>query len=192
MNTSTGPARPRPVPGAARRRVLESFLAVFLLALSAIGIVPAAAAAASSTRQATGPTKGLWQPVKGKPAGSHDGHQADIHARHLQTFTLDRQGMAAFLVKAPSESTVAVSPPLELSLPAPDGVFQRFAVQESPIMEAGLARLHRDIKTYSGKGVDDPTATIRFDLTPLGFHASVRGQQGSWYIDPFYHLDQSL
>jgi hypothetical protein len=79
-----------------------------------------------------------------------------------------------------------------LSLPNPRGEFQDFAVQESPIMEPGLAARHPDIKTYSGRGIKDRTATIRFDLTPLGFHASVRSAQGAWYIDPYYHLDDSL
>jgi hypothetical protein len=59
-------------------------------------------------------------------------------------------------------------------------------------MEPGLAEKHPDIKTYAGRGIDDKAATIRFDLTPLGFHASVRGPSGIWYIDPFYHLDQSV
>ena len=35
-------------------------------------------------------------------------------------------------------------------------------------------------------------ASIRISMTPLGFNASVRGRAGSWYIDPYYHLDQSV
>ena len=53
-------------------------------------------------------------------------------------------------------------------------------------MAPGLARLHPDIKTYSGRGVTDPSATIHADLSPIGFHASVRSATGAWYIDPFY------
>ena len=59
-------------------------------------------------------------------------------------------------------------------------------------MEPALAAKHPDIKTYAGNGIDDPTASVRLDLTPLGFNASVRGANGVWYVDPYYHLDQSV
>ncbi|MFC5101064.1 M12 family metallo-peptidase [Kibdelosporangium philippinense] len=58
-------------------------------------------------------------------------------------------------------------------------------------MEEGLAAAHPEIKTYSGKGIDDPTASVRADLTPLGFHASVRSENGSWFVDPYYKGDYS-
>ena len=79
-----------------------------------------------------------------------------------------------------------------LTLPAPNGGVQRFAVHESSIMEAGLAARHPEIKTYAGRGLDDATATVRADLSPLGFHASVRSAAGGWYVDPYYRNDDSV
>ena len=77
-----------------------------------------------------------------------------------------------------------------LSLPGPGGGTQRFRVYESSIMEAGLAAKHPEIKTYAGRGIDDPTASIVADTSPLGFHASVRSASGGWYVDPYYKRDE--
>ena len=57
-------------------------------------------------------------------------------------------------------------------------------------MAPGLARRHPGIKTYTGRGITDLTATIHADLTPLGFRASVRSAHGNWYIDP-YHVGRT-
>ena len=57
-------------------------------------------------------------------------------------------------------------------------------------MAPGLARRHPGIKTYSGRGITDLSATIHADLTPLGFRASVRSANGNWYIDP-YHVGRT-
>ena len=59
-------------------------------------------------------------------------------------------------------------------------------------MEPALAARHPEITTYSGTGIDDRTASVRADLTPLGFHASVRSASGGWYIDPYYERADSL
>jgi hypothetical protein len=121
------------------------------------------------------------------------GPQSFIRPKRFAAYTLDRETLATLLDEAPAErSTVARQAPLTISLPDPVGNFQRFELVDSPVMEAGLAAKHPEIRTYAGRGVDDPTATIRADLTPLGFHASVRSTSGTWYIDPYYHLDQSV
>jgi hypothetical protein len=104
---------------------------------------------------------------------------------------LDRRALVRTLARAPRE-TVAAARPLVVSLPAPGGGFQRFALVLSPVMQPGLAQRHPGIKTYAGSGIDDPTATIRADVGPLGFHASVRSRKGSWYIDPASRVNRSV
>ncbi|MBP7866306.1 MAG: fibronectin type III domain-containing protein [Acidobacteria bacterium] len=79
----------------------------------------------------------------------------------------------------------AASPKSELTLPMPNGVVSRFTVEESPVMEPELQAQFPDIRTFRGQGIDDPTATLRCDFTPLGFHAQVISSQGTVYIDPF-------
>ena len=46
-----------------------------------------------------------------------------------------------------------------IELPNPKGKFQKFAVSYSPIMQPKLAAKHPKIRTYSGRGITDNTAT---------------------------------
>jgi hypothetical protein len=121
------------------------------------------------------------------------GAVASVQPRRFRALTLDRSGFAALAKAAPMErSDAAALSPLVVSLPHPDGGYQRFAISESPVMESKLAAKHPEIKTFSGRGLDDSRATLRMDITPLGFHASIRSPKGAWYIDPKFHLDDSL
>ena len=104
--------------------------------------------------------------------------------RHCRPLTLDRAALQAALATAPLEGRARAAP-LLLALPRPDGGTAQFRVVESPIMEPALAAQLPNIKTYSGVGVDDPTATLRLDFTPQGFHAQVLSPTtGGFFIDP--------
>ncbi|ANZ40440.1 hypothetical protein BBK82_34920 [Lentzea guizhouensis] len=98
-------------------------------------------------------------------------------------FTLDRPALAAALAGTGTVETV---------LPTPAGTFERFALVDAPVMEPGLAARHPEIRTYAGRGLDDPAASVRADLTPLGFRASVRSPRGHWFVAPRSHRDQGL
>jgi hypothetical protein len=121
------------------------------------------------------------------------GASPQITASRFRALSLDRAGMKAYLSAAPMEFTrEALTNPLILSLPRPTGGFARFAVKESPIVAPKLAARFPFVMTYSGQGIDDRAATIRFDLGRTGFHAQVLSPGGTWFIDPRFHLDQSL
>ncbi|CAM3979927.1 M12 family metallo-peptidase [Kibdelosporangium persicum] len=129
-----------------------------------------------------------WTKVEGNPIAARSAKQADIRTDKFAGFTLDREAMQGDLSLAPRAAAAGK----EVLLPTPEGTFERFSLVDAPVMEEKLAAAHPEIKTYAGKGIDDPTATVRADLTPLGFHASVRSKRGHWYVDPYYHRDQSL
>jgi hypothetical protein len=117
---------------------------------------------------------------------ARNGRARQIVPERYRTFRLDRGRLAALLAAAPAEAARrAANSPLALTLPLPDGGYGTFTIVESPVMEAALAARYPQIRTYLGQGVEDPTATVRFDLTPKGFHAQIIGVDGTVYVDPF-------
>jgi hypothetical protein len=182
-------------PQATRRIPSMSSIAVCV----ALAFTVAAPVAQAQTKPAAQAVLGqraapLWQSLS---AGTSAARTTSAKAPALQlsrfhATTLDLPGMQSLTASAPREQSRAVASSLTISLPAPDGSFQRFVLEESPIMEAGLAAKHPEIKTYRGKGLDDPNATLRMDITPLGLHASVRSPNGGWYVDPYYKNDTSV
>ncbi len=99
--------------------------------------------------------------------------------------TLDVEVFSAVLKKIKKSTRAKLSKDNSIMfLPFPDGSFQRFSVIESPILSENLARKFPQIKTYYGEGIDDATATLRFDFTPAGFHGMVISATKTIYIDP--------
>jgi len=72
-----------------------------------------------------------------------------------------------------------------LELPHPGGGLARFLVIESPVMATELARKFPETRTFRGQGLDDPSASVRFDVGPRGFSAQVLSVEGTWYVEPW-------
>jgi hypothetical protein len=126
---------------------------------------------------------GNWMTIDKLPA-EIEAQTPWIRPGKAQQVYLDTKWMRDTLASAPLAGTDLANEPIMLWLPKPDGSFERFRVVESPIMLPDLAAQLPDVKTYMGQGVDDPAATVRFDMTPAGFHAQVLSVNGAYYIDP--------
>jgi hypothetical protein len=112
--------------------------------------------------------------------------QRDIVPQVYRTLQLNKSALIDLLASAPLESSGPMEVNgAELQIPLPSGGFGRFRILESPIMEPKLAAKFPELKTYVGQGIDDPTATMRIDLTPRGFHAIILSASGQIYVDPY-------
>src|SRR5262245_60477818 len=115
-------------------------------------------------------------------AADFDAYALDV--QQLQASLADDIGVVAVATETPA--------PMQIALPNPAGEFDWFSVVETPIMAPELAAEFPEIHTYRGQGITNPTETLAFDVTPAGFHAQVLSPSGSYYIDPYYYLDDSL
>ncbi len=131
--------------------------------------------------QALSQTEHLWSDVR-EEQFAPVGRAYDFPVPH-RTLALDFAAMRAWLRTAPIERATGSSP-LVVSIPTPDGAFQRFGIVRYSMMEASLAARFPDILTYHGQGIDNPVATIRLDVTPAGIHAMVFAPSATFLIDP--------
>ena len=106
-----------------------------------------------------------------------------------RTVRLDLSVLHPTLATAPERFTPAAvgknSQPI-LTLPMPGGGTASFRLTESPVMAPELQAQFPEIRTYTGRGIEDPTALLKCDLTPHGFHAMViSNTHGTVFIDPY-------
>lgn len=115
-----------------------------------------------------------------------------IVPRVYRTVKFDLNALKPLLAAAPLRFTPAAEGnTLTIELPTPDGRTSRFLLTESPTMHPDLQAKHPDIRCYTGKGLDEPGALLKCDLTLHGFHAQVlRGRGGDWFIDPYSFGDR--
>jgi hypothetical protein len=104
----------------------------------------------------------------------------------FRLFQLEAVALKADLGNVPSEKGVSAErSSFILSIPDPDGNILDYKVVEAPVMDPVLAAKYPGIRSFAGKAVNKINGSIRFDLTPLGFHAVVNiPDRPTFYIDP--------
>ena len=107
-----------------------------------------------------------------------------IRSSAVRGFRFDARLFAEAISSVASERASEVGTPSTLlGFPHPDGGLSFFRVIESPVMAPELAAKFPEIRTFRGEGVDDPTASVRFEVSPRGFSAMVLSAFGAWYVD---------
>jgi hypothetical protein len=158
-------------------------LLVTLLAAAVLPIATGASATPSTGRADDRAEEArLFAPL---PRADLSGRRVRVEPARYRAVRADLAGLRARLAAAPARDA---GTGLRLELPAPDGSVERVEVWRSPVLAPRLAAAHPEIATYAGRSLDSPGATVALDVTPMGFHAAVRGApgQGAWYVDPAY------
>jgi hypothetical protein len=151
-------------------------------AFAALALAAAVLPLAWSTANAA-PDDAMYRPLTNfKPTGA----KVRVEPKSYTAVRVDTDQVRAALEGAPA---LGAATSRVFRVPTPSGGTERFAVQRTQVMQAGLAAAHPEISTWAGRSLEHAGTTIAMDVTGMGFHASVRGPngQGAWYVDPAYN-----
>ncbi|MBP6557724.1 MAG: T9SS type A sorting domain-containing protein [Flavobacterium sp.] len=100
-------------------------------------------------------------------------------------FTLNLNQLRNVLVNAPQRFASAKGAEVTLSIPNENGVLERFKVYQNSVLDPALAARYPEIKSYIGIGIDNPTSTSYFSVTPLGFKSmTLNADKAAVFIEP--------
>ncbi|WP_299362216.1 M12 family metallo-peptidase [Winogradskyella sp.] len=104
---------------------------------------------------------------------------------HYKEVKIDINQLKSTLQTAPMKSTVSQNrrSTTVIELPMPSGDKESFRVTESPILSPALSASRPEVKSYVAKGLNDPTAVARFNVTSAGFYGLVKSANGIVVIE---------
>ena len=108
----------------------------------------------------------------------------EIPTSKAEYFSLDVASLSTKMETIKGTTKGRGSQATSIILPLPDGTFEEFEVKESIVMSAKLAAKFPNIKTYVGVSTTNRYSTVRFEVSPSGFHAMLFTPKGMVYIDP--------
>lgn len=99
-------------------------------------------------------------------------------------FDLNVSNLKASLTNAPARMANTKSTTI-LSIPNSEGALERYSIYENSNMDPALAARYPEIKSYIGIGMDNPSATAYFSVSPLGFKSMVLApDKSAVFIEP--------
>lgn len=101
-------------------------------------------------------------------------------------FELDVISLKKELQKSPIRDAGKSNSGAIVSFPNSEGKIEQFRVFEAPVMDPQLAAKYPEIKSYAGQGIEDPSATIYFSISPLGFQGmKLAADKPAEFIEPY-------
>lgn len=129
----------------------------------------------------------IFKPVtlKGKAI---DPARATVEVKHL--YQIDINALQEKLTQAPERFSGLKG--VEIEFPTANGTFEKFTVYESSNFEPELQALYPEIRSYMGRGIDDPTAYLRLSVAPNDVQSMIRrAGVASEFIEP-YSADKTV
>ncbi|MDC9723923.1 MAG: M12 family metallo-peptidase, partial [Urechidicola sp.] len=104
---------------------------------------------------------------------------------NYKAFTLDVENLKTILATAPKRGEFTGESNLIIQFPNTEGTLESFRIAEASTMTPELQIQFPEIRSYVGQGIDDPTAIIRFSVSPQkGLSSMVLSNKKTIFIEP--------
>ncbi len=101
-------------------------------------------------------------------------------------FELDIQKLQQKLVNLPERNSNLKASKTIIAFPNAEGEMENFQIWEQSNMDPDLAAKYPEIKSYVGQGIENPSATIYFSISPLGIQSmTLYGDKEASFIEPY-------
>jgi len=100
--------------------------------------------------------------------------------------SLDLKALQLRISNAPDRELSSDSDGVIINFPNQEGDFESYLVNEASVMSAQLQSQFPEIRSYVGKGIDNPTSIIRFSVSPeKGLSSMVLSDKKTVFIEPY-------
>jgi len=129
-------------------------------------------------------TDRIWKEVSHKTNAEIFEHKTNI--LHPKVYSLDIASLKNTLAKAPKSFREGGKSDVIVSFPNSDGNLESFKVRENSNFAPELAAKYPEIQSYVGQGIDDPSSTVYFSVSPLGLSSmELYGNKSAVFIEPY-------
>lgn len=130
--------------------------------------------------------KGFWSIDKQIDLDAKDIKFYKSKPKYSSIINLDIEGLRDQLLSVPKRALSSKSDGLILNFPNQKGKTESFLVQEASVMEPGLQRKYPEIRSFIGKGIDNPSSILRFSMSPeKGFSGMILSGGKTVFIEPY-------
>ncbi len=112
-------------------------------------------------------SQNLWKETSLSKLKSKQIIESNSLPSNFKIYNLDFEQFRNKIKNSPND-LLAKQSKVVMQFPNPEGKMENYTIFEAPCMDSELSAKYPDIKSYVGKGIDNPTATIRFSVSPFG------------------------
>ena len=123
-----------------------------------------------------------WIIMKNENSLNQSNKEREIVPDHYSVFQMNEKHLLGKLNKFRRNKNKTI----KIDLPLPDGKLESFILEEGEVMSPVLAQKFDQIKSFRAQSVNGNGHHARLDFGTMGFHAVIKTQRGTVYIDPYF------